>query len=194
VSKIRDTRVFLVGSGALGCELMKNFAMCGVGTNVNGSGQGVTVTDMDIIENSNLCRQFLFREWDVQQEKSAVAARAATAMNPEFQPLALNIKVAPDTSTSYDDKFWNSQVSAEMEIFKFFSLLLQLFFCLNFKYLTLRDSQYMSSLYSTLLSRTLSSTHSTTSKPGSTLTVDAHFMASHYWKVALRVLLPTSNQ
>jgi len=84
--------------------------MCGVGTNVNGGqGNGVTVTDMDIIENSNLCRQFLFREWDVQQEKSAVAARAATAMNPEFQPLALNIKVAPDTSTTYDDKFWNSQ-------------------------------------------------------------------------------------
>ena len=64
---------------------------------------------MDIIENSNLCRQFLFREWDVQQEKSTVAARAATVMNPEFQPLALNIKVAPDTSTTYNDHFWNSQ-------------------------------------------------------------------------------------
>ena len=43
VDNIRDTKVFLVGSGALGCEFMKNFAMCGVGTNVTG-GQGNGVT------------------------------------------------------------------------------------------------------------------------------------------------------
>ncbi|KAK8768825.1 hypothetical protein V5799_014708 [Amblyomma americanum] len=51
----------MVGAGAIGCELLKNFAMMGVGTD-NGC---VHVTDMDVIERSNLNRQFLFRPRDV---------------------------------------------------------------------------------------------------------------------------------
>lgn len=50
-----------MGAGAIGCELLKNFAMMGLA-----SGEGeVIVTDMDTIEKSNLNRQFLFRPWDV---------------------------------------------------------------------------------------------------------------------------------
>lgn len=53
--------LFQVGAGAIGCELLKNFAMMGLA-----SGEGeVIVTDMDTIEKSNLNRQFLFRPWDV---------------------------------------------------------------------------------------------------------------------------------
>lgn len=54
-------QVFLVGAGALGCEFIKNFAMMGLATQ---AGQ-VTVTDDDVIEKSNLSRQFLFRDWDI---------------------------------------------------------------------------------------------------------------------------------
>jgi hypothetical protein len=54
---LADLNVFLVGSGALGCEFLKAFATMGVGC-----GEGsVTVTDDDQIEKSNLSRQFLFR-------------------------------------------------------------------------------------------------------------------------------------
>lgn len=50
-----------MGAGAIGCELLKNFAMIGLA-----SGEGeVIVTDMDTIEKSNLNRQFLFRPSDV---------------------------------------------------------------------------------------------------------------------------------
>jgi ubiquitin-activating enzyme E1 len=111
LGKMQDARVFLVGSGALGCELLKNFAVCGLGTSEAMHGAGVTVTDMDTIENSNLCRQFLFREWDVGKEKSAAAAKAANSMNSAFKPTALNIKVAPDTEGKYNDAFWEQQVS-----------------------------------------------------------------------------------
>lgn len=49
----------MVGCGAIGCELLKNFAMNGLS---NYGGGCIYVTDPDIIENSNLSRQFLFRE------------------------------------------------------------------------------------------------------------------------------------
>ena len=52
-----------VGAGAIGCEILKNFAMMGVGASPEGA---VYVTDMDIIEKSNLNRQFLFRPWHIQ--------------------------------------------------------------------------------------------------------------------------------
>lgn len=66
----RDNRsvvVFQVGAGAIGCELMKNFAMIGLAA---GEGE-VIVTDMDTIEKSNLNRQFLFRPSDVTVSMSA---------------------------------------------------------------------------------------------------------------------------
>lgn len=63
---------FVVGAGAIGCELLKNFAMMGIGAEEGGK---ITVTDMDLIEKSNLNRQFLFRPHDVQKTKSATAAK-----------------------------------------------------------------------------------------------------------------------
>lgn len=51
-----------VGAGAIGCELLKNFALIGLGA---GEGGHITVTDMDSIERSNLNRQFLFRSQDI---------------------------------------------------------------------------------------------------------------------------------
>lgn len=64
------------GSGAIGCELLKNFAMIGVGAD----GGRITVTDMDLIEKSNLNRQFLFRPHDVQSPKSSTAAKVSTQL------------------------------------------------------------------------------------------------------------------
>lgn len=68
--KIENMKVFLVGTGALGCEYIKNFAMMGLSCGENGL---LTVTDMDTIEKSNLNRQFLFRSWDVNKFKVSVS-------------------------------------------------------------------------------------------------------------------------
>ena len=61
---------FVVGAGAIGCELLKNFSMMGLGCKLNENDDTTTgkiyVTDMDTIEKSNLNRQFLFRPHDVQ--------------------------------------------------------------------------------------------------------------------------------
>ena len=60
---ICNLRYFLVGAGAIGCEMLKNWAMMGLGAGDKGQ---VHVTDMDRIEKSNLNRQFLFRPGDVE--------------------------------------------------------------------------------------------------------------------------------
>ena len=43
----------MIGAGAIGCELLKNFAMIGLGS---GSDGLITLTDPDSIEVSNLNR------------------------------------------------------------------------------------------------------------------------------------------
>ena len=57
-----NERQFLVGAGAIGCEMLKNWALMGLGSGPHGC---IHVTDMDTIERSNLNRQFLFRQYDV---------------------------------------------------------------------------------------------------------------------------------
>jgi molybdopterin/thiamine biosynthesis adenylyltransferase len=60
--QLEELNLFLVGAGALGCEFMKNFAL--MGACCSGKGK-LTVTDDDVIEKSNLSRQFLFRDKDI---------------------------------------------------------------------------------------------------------------------------------
>jgi ubiquitin-activating enzyme E1 len=80
--KINEQRQFLVGSGAIGCEMLKNWSMMGLGS----QGRGVIhVTDLDTIEKSNLNRQFLFRAKDVGKFKAESAAAAVAEMNPELK-------------------------------------------------------------------------------------------------------------
>lgn len=64
----------MVGAGAIGCELLKNYSMLGLGTgkqtkDINKTGK-IVLTDPDIIEVSNLNRQFLFREKHLRKPKS----------------------------------------------------------------------------------------------------------------------------
>ena len=79
---IANHRQFLVGAGAIGCEMLKNWSMMGLGS---GSKGVIHVTDLDTIEKSNLNRQFLFRAKDLGHFKSEVAAAAVSEMNPDLK-------------------------------------------------------------------------------------------------------------
>lgn len=95
----------MVGAGAIGCEMLKNWAMMGLGSGPNG---GIIVTDMDSIEKSNLNRQFLFRPKDVGGNKSEIAAKAVQSMNPHLVGKIESKldKVGPDTEHIFNDAYW----------------------------------------------------------------------------------------
>uniref|UniRef100_A0A8V0XE73 E1 ubiquitin-activating enzyme n=1 Tax=Gallus gallus TaxID=9031 RepID=A0A8V0XE73_CHICK len=105
--KLHDLNVFLVGCGAIGCEMLKNFALLGVGT---GQDKGlVTITDPDLIEKSNLNRQFLFRPHHIQKPKSYTAAEATLNINPCLKIDSYINKVCPATESTYSDEFYTRQ-------------------------------------------------------------------------------------
>ncbi|XP_020276157.1 ubiquitin-activating enzyme E1 2-like [Asparagus officinalis] len=101
--KLEQANVFMVGAGALGCEFLKNFALMGVGCSRKGK---LTITDDDVIEKSNLSRQFLFRDWNIGQSKSMVAATSASTINPALHVEPLQNRASPETEDVFNDAFW----------------------------------------------------------------------------------------
>jgi ubiquitin-activating enzyme E1 len=98
--KINNTKLFIVGSGAIGCEHLKNFSMMGINKQI--------ITDMDIIEKSNLSRQFLFRNTDIGKYKAEVASIKAKKMNSNVNIEYKLNRVGTDTENIFDDKFYSN--------------------------------------------------------------------------------------
>ncbi|GAB1294668.1 E1 ubiquitin-activating enzyme [Apodemus speciosus] len=103
--KLSHQHYLLVGAGAIGCEMLKVFALVGLG--LRASEGVVTVADMDHIERSNLSRQFLFRPEDVGRPKAEVAAAAARHLNPDLQVTSQTHPLDPTTEDIYDDSFFS---------------------------------------------------------------------------------------
>ncbi|XP_014808979.1 PREDICTED: ubiquitin-like modifier-activating enzyme 7 isoform X3 [Calidris pugnax] len=103
--RLGSQKYFVVGAGAIGCELLKNFAMMGLAA---GPGGDITVTDMDSIAPSNLHRQLLYRTADISKPKSEVAAAAVRCMNPDIKVTPHQNQVGPATELLYGDDFFRS--------------------------------------------------------------------------------------
>jgi ubiquitin-activating enzyme E1 len=101
--KIASHRQFLVGSGAIGCEMLKNWSMIGLASGPKGI---IHVTDLDTIEKSNLNRQFLFRPKDLGKFKAEVAAAAVADMNPD---LAGKILSKQERVGAASESMWHSR-------------------------------------------------------------------------------------
>lgn len=89
-SRIKQSRVLMVGAGGIGCELLKNLVLMGFGE--------IHVVDLDTIDLSNLNRQFLFRHEHIKQPKAHVAKDAATKFNP-------NVKIESYHANIKDSQF-----------------------------------------------------------------------------------------
>ena len=75
--RLAESRVFVIGAGALGNEIVKNLALLGIGN--------ILILDLDTIENSNLSRSVLYRAGDSGKPKAAVAATAARDIYPDIK-------------------------------------------------------------------------------------------------------------
>ncbi|CAG8534712.1 537_t:CDS:10 [Acaulospora morrowiae] len=84
--KISNCRVLMVGAGGIGCELLKNLVMSGF--------KQIELVDLDIIDLSNLNRQFLFQKQHIKKSKAQVARESALKFNPNVNIIAhrANIK------------------------------------------------------------------------------------------------------
>ncbi|GAW83634.1 ubiquitin-activating enzyme E1 [Plasmodium gonderi] len=105
--KLNELNVFLVGSGALGCEYAKLFSLLDM-CESNAHGK-LTITDNDSIEVSNLNRQFLFRRENVGKSKSLVASEIIKRKNKNMNVQSLETKVGLENEHIFDDNFWNKQ-------------------------------------------------------------------------------------
>lgn len=105
MEKLMNMKMFMVGCGAIGCELLKNFAMMGVACGENGL---LTITDPDTIEKSNLNRQFLFRMRHIGDFKSSAASDSILKMNPNMKIIARMDKIGPESEEIYNTPFYRS--------------------------------------------------------------------------------------
>ena len=88
-----DLQILVVGAGGLGCEILKNLALCGI--------KNIFVVDLDTIELSNLNRQFLFRQKDIGKFKAEVACEFIKKKYPD-----INIKPSCKKIQEFTDDFF----------------------------------------------------------------------------------------
>lgn len=104
--KLENLNLFLIGAGAVGCELLKYFAMMGISTSKKSK---LIVTDHDRIEKSNLSRQFLFRNKDILKLKSECAVNSIKKMNNKINCVYSQNLVSEKTEKIFNKKFFKKQ-------------------------------------------------------------------------------------
>lgn len=95
---LRDARVLVIGAGGLGSPALLYLAAAGVGT--------IGVIDDDVVDNSNLQRQVIHRDADIDTPKVQSAMQAMQAQNPgvTVRPYKrrLTADIATDLFADYD--------------------------------------------------------------------------------------------
>ena len=95
--KLLSLNFFIVGSGAIGCELLKNLAMIGA--------NNISITDPDHIEVSNLSRQFLFRNENIGSSKSDIASKRIMSYNNNMHITSYQQKLTEENQNFVDNIF-----------------------------------------------------------------------------------------
>lgn len=86
-SRLKDARVLIVGVGGLGSPVSLFLAGAGVGK--------LILVDHDVVSLSNLHRQILFQERDINQPKVVAAKKRLSALNSELEIEVVNAALNP---------------------------------------------------------------------------------------------------
>jgi len=95
--KLRKARVLVIGAGGLGSPGLMYLAGAGVGT--------IGVVDDDVVSASNLQRQVLFVEDDIDKPKVFAAKDRLQALNPFVEVMPYNRRLAQDDAETLVSEF-----------------------------------------------------------------------------------------
>jgi molybdopterin/thiamine biosynthesis adenylyltransferase/rhodanese-related sulfurtransferase len=95
-ARLQEACVLIVGVGGLGSPVSLYLAGAGVGK--------LILVDDDQVSVSNLHRQILFQEGDIEQSKVAAAATRLRALNSEIEIETINQAVNPENAQSLVDQ------------------------------------------------------------------------------------------
>ena len=75
--KLKKAKVLVIGAGGLSCPILQYLAAAGVGT--------IGIIDNDLVSQSNLQRQILFRTDDIGKPKVDCAKKTLIGINPHIK-------------------------------------------------------------------------------------------------------------
>ena len=83
--KILSSKVLIVGMGGLGCPVAEFLTRSGIGT--------LGIADHDTVSLSNIHRQSLYNEKDINQSKVKIAKKKLNKINPKTKINIFNLKL-----------------------------------------------------------------------------------------------------
>ena len=89
-TKLKQSKVLVVGTGGLGSPLLQYLAAAGVGT--------IGIVDFDVVDDSNLQRQVLFSINDIGRPKVEAAKERLEQLNPYIKYIAHNVHLNSDNA------------------------------------------------------------------------------------------------
>jgi sulfur-carrier protein adenylyltransferase/sulfurtransferase len=90
-TKLRNSRVLVIGCGGLGVPVLQYLAGAGVGK--------IGMVDGDKLEASNLHRQTMYALADVGEHKAILSADRLRALNPEIEARAYTIRLTAENAS-----------------------------------------------------------------------------------------------
>lgn len=92
-----DSAVLVVGAGGLGSPVIQYLAAAGIGR--------LGIADDDVVERSNLQRQVIHGESDIDRPKADSAAEFVAELNPDVTILTHEVRVSPDNVMALIDDY-----------------------------------------------------------------------------------------
>src|SRR6476469_8236045 len=88
--RLKEARVAVIGAGGIGSAVIPALAGAGVGT--------LTIIDSDVVEESNLQRQPIFRERDAGYSKADLALQFVQRLNRFVEARTVQERVTSDNA------------------------------------------------------------------------------------------------